>query len=189
MQPLDALDLASSVFLDVLVQVDDARLGLSTPCDDWDVADLIDHVTMGDEMAVALLDGATREEAMAFLDREFAGEDAVSSCRASVGAQMVRMRAVTDWEGIVHHPVGDVPAAQLVGFRSGDLTLHAWDLATAIGVDARLPGELVAVVYENMAPMEPFIGQIGLFGQGPSGSVDEGADLELRLLDLTGRRV
>jgi hypothetical protein len=44
------------------------------------------------------------------------------------------------------------------------------------------------VVYENMKPMEPFIGQIGLFGQGPSGTVGDAADVQLRLLDLTGRR-
>jgi len=95
---------------------------------------------------------------------------------------------VTDWDEVVHHPVGDVAASQLLGFRTGDLTLHAWDLATAIGVDARISVDLATVVYESMKPMEPFIGQIGLFGQGPSGDVGDDADVRQRLLDLTGRR-
>jgi len=188
MDPLDALALASSTFVDVLVQVGDAQMSLATPCEDWDVAALIAHVTMGNEMAIALVDGASQEEAIAYRDREFGGDDAITSCRASVGAQMTRMRAVTDWDAVIHHPMGDVPASQLLGFRTGDLTLHSWDLAKAIGADESLPEDLAAVVYDSMKPMEPFIGQIGLFGEGPSGSVGDEADVQARLLDLTGRR-
>ena len=189
MEPLAALDLATSTFVDVLTQVGDAQLGVPTPCEEWDVAALVGHVTMGSEMAIALLDGASQEEALAFRDREFGGDDPVSACRAAVAAQAVRLAAVTDWEETVHHPVGDVSAAQLLGFRTGDLTLHAWDLATAIGADPGLPEDLAVVVYESMAPMKPFIGQIGLFGEGPSGDVGDDADVQRRLLDLTGRRV
>jgi uncharacterized protein (TIGR03086 family) len=188
MDPLDALDLATSTYVDVLTQVADGQLHVPTPCEEWDVAALIQHVTMGSEMAIALLDGAGKEEALAFRDREFGGDDPIQSCRAAVAAQAVRLRAVTDWDEVVHHPVGDVAASQLLGFRTGDLTLHAWDLATAIGVDARISVDLATVVYESMKPMEPFIGQIGLFGQGPSGDVGDDADVRQRLLDLTGRR-
>ena len=189
MEPLDALALATVTFVGVLDQVTDAQMHVQTPCEDWDVAALIEHVTMGSEMAIAMLDGASQAEAMAFRDREFGGDDPVSACRAAVDAQVVRLRAVTDWDAIVHHPVGDVPAAQLLGFRTGDLTLHAWDLATAIGADTGLPDDLAVVVYESMKPMESIIGQIGLFGEGPSGEVADDADVQRRLLDLTGRRV
>jgi len=189
MEPLDALALATVTFVGVLDQVTDAQMQVQTPCEDWDVAALIEHVTMGSEMAIAMLDGASQAEAMAFRDREFGGDDPVSACRAAVDAQVVRLRAVTDWDAIVHHPVGDVPAAQLLGFRTGDLTLHAWDLATAIGADTGLPDDLAVVVYESMKPMESIIGQIGLFGEGPSGEVADDADVQQRLLDLTGRRV
>jgi len=189
MEPLDALALATVTFVGVLDQVTDAQMQVQTPCEDWDVAALIEHVTMGSEMAIAMLDGASQAEAMAFRDREFGGDDPVSACRAAVDAQVVRLRAVTDWDAIVHHPVGDVPAAQLLGFRTGDLTLHAWDLATASGADTGLPDDLAVVVYESMKPMESIIGQIGLFGEGPSGEVADDADVQQRLLDLTGRRV
>ena len=188
MEPLDALALATTTFVGVLDQVGDDQLHLATPCEEWDVAALIAHVTMGSEMAIALADGASQEEALAFRDREFGGEDPVSACRAAVDAQVVRLRAVADWDAVVHHPVGEVSAQQLLGFRIGDLTLHAWDLATAIGADTGLPDDLALVVYDSMKPMETFIGQIGLFGEGPSGDVSEDADVQRRLLDLTGRR-
>jgi len=188
MEPLDALSLASSTFVDVLTQVGEAQLTRPTPCEGWDVAALVAHVTMGNEMAIALLEGCSNEEAIAYRDREFGGEDPVLSCRASVSAQMTRMRAVPDWDAIAHHPVGDVTMSQLLGFRTGDLTLHSWDLSVAIGADESLPEDLASVVYEDLKPMEPFIGQIGLFGEGPSGSVGDDADVQHRLLDLTGRR-
>jgi hypothetical protein len=36
--------------------------------------------------------------------------------------------------------------------------------------------------------MAPFIGEVGMFGTGPSGFFNDDAPLQLRLLDLTGRR-
>lgn len=188
MEPLDALTLATSTFVGVLDGVAEPQMHLPTPCDEWDVAALIEHVTMGSEMAIALADGASLEEALAFGDREFGGDDLVSACRAAVDAQVLRLGTVTDWEAMVHHPVGDVPASQLLGFRTGDLTLHAWDLATAIGADTDLPADLALVVYQSLKPMESFIGEIGMFGQGPSGDVGDDADIQQRLLDIAGRR-
>ncbi|MGA2835314.1 MAG: TIGR03086 family metal-binding protein [Acidimicrobiales bacterium] len=187
MEPLDALALATSTFVAVLDQVGDDQLTASTPCEEWDVGALERHVAMGNEMAVALIDGASREEGLSFVDKEYDG-DLDALCRATLDDQLARMRAVTDWDAVVHHAIGDVSASQLLGFRIGDLALHAWDLATAIGADSRLPEELASYVYDAMAPMEPFIGSLGIFGEGPSGTVDEGADVQRRLLDLTGRR-
>jgi uncharacterized protein (TIGR03086 family) len=124
MEPLDALALATSTFVALLDQVGD---------DQWDVRSLVRHVVMGNEMAVALLDGASQEEARSFIDKEYDGDLDVL-CRASLEDQLARMGAVTDWDVIVHHAIGDVPASQLIGFRTGDLALHGWDLATAVHV-------------------------------------------------------
>ena len=77
------------------------------------------------------------------------------------------------------------PPSQLLQMRTGDLALHAWDLATAIGVDAGIPEELAAAVYQNLAPMAEVIGTIGMFGTGPSGTVGEDAPVTVRLLDLS----
>lgn len=187
MEPLDALATASSTFTSVLDHVRPDQLATATPCEDWDVRGLLTHVLIGDQMTGALLDGASQEEAMALWGEEY-GDDIVDLCRVSVADQLNRMRAVEDWDMAVHHIVGDVPASQLVQFRTGDLTLHAWDLATAIGADAGIPEDLAGRIYEDMLPMAPFIGEIGIFGSGPSGTVPEGAPITLRLLDFTGRR-
>jgi len=187
MEPLDAIAVASSTFVDVLDQVAPHQFGAATPCDGWDVRELVGHVIVGSRMAVALLDGASLDEAKAFWGQTF-GDDVVEVCREEIGAQLDRIRTVVAWDAVVHHPMGDIPASQLLGFRIGDLTLHAWDLATALGVEDGIPDDLAAVVLESMLPMAPFIGEIGMFGSGPSGTVGEDAPVKTRLLDLTGRR-
>ena len=187
MEPIDAIAVASSTFVDVLDQVAADQLGSATPCEGWDVAELVGHVAMGSQMAVALLDGASLDEAMAFREQTF-GDDLVDVCREAISLQLDRILVVSDWDSIVHHPVGDVPAAQLLGFRTGDLTVHAWDLAIALGLDDGIPDDLATVVYESLQPMAAFIGEIGMFGSGPSDTVGEDAPVKTRLLDLTGRR-
>ena len=187
MEPLDALATASSTFTSVLDLVRPEQLGAATPCEDWDVRGLLTHVHIGGLMTEALLDGASQEEAVALWGQEFS-DDVVDLCRASVASQLTRMRSVDDWDLVVHHIVGDVPASQLIQFRTGDLTLHAWDLATAIGADVELPDDLAERVYESLLPMAPFIGEIGIFGSGPSGTVPDDAPITVRLLDFTGRR-
>ncbi|HEY5110478.1 MAG TPA: TIGR03086 family metal-binding protein [Acidimicrobiales bacterium] len=187
MEPLDAIAVASSTFVDVLDQVGPDRLTAATPCEGWDVRELLGHVIVGDQMAVALLDGASQDEAKEFWGQTF-GDDIVDVCRESVATELDRIHAVSDWDAVVHHVMGDIPASQLLGFRIGDLTLHSWDLATALGIDDTIPDDLATVVYESLLPMAPFIGEIGMFGSGPSGTVGEDAPLKIRLLDLTGRR-
>jgi uncharacterized protein (TIGR03086 family) len=187
MEPLDAIAAASSTFVDVLDQIEPGQLGAATPCEGWDVAELVGHLIVGSQMAVALLDGASLDEAKEFWGQTF-GDDVVDVCRETIASQLDRIHAVSDWDAVVHHPMGDIPASQLLGFRIGDLALHAWDLASALGVDDGIPDDLAAVVYQNLQPMAPFIGEIGMFGSGPSGTVGEDAPLKTRLLDLTGRR-
>jgi len=187
MEPLDAIAIASSTFVGVLDQVDADQLGTATPCEEWDVRELLTHVIAGSQMAVALLDGASKDEAMSFWGQSF-GDDVVDRCRETVASQLDRIYAVSDWDAEVHHVIGDVPASQLLEFRTGDLTLHSWDLATALGVDDGIPDVLVDVVFGQLLPIAPFIGEIGIFGAGPSGTVAEDAPIRVRLLDLTGRR-
>ncbi|HLM65229.1 MAG TPA: hypothetical protein VK306_13085 [Acidimicrobiales bacterium] len=64
-----------------------------------------------------------------------------------------------------------------------DLTLHAWDLARAIGVDARLDPGLVELV---LRIVESSPGGMG-FGITPLGQVSPAATAQARLLDLAGR--
>jgi uncharacterized protein (TIGR03083 family) len=140
--------------------------GLPTPCTDWSVKDLVVHMIEGSRMALLLLQGASAEESRSVFGVAH-GPDLVA----------------------VHHPAaGDVPGFTVYQFRTSDYLLHSWDVARATGGDESLDESLVLLTWESMLPMASFIADIGMFGSGPSGTVAEDAALQLRLLDLTGRR-
>jgi uncharacterized protein (TIGR03086 family) len=182
----DLID-ATATFLARLDQVSEVQLADLTPCDGWTVAGLLGHVTVGNLMTVALVNGATTAEATALISAPSEG-DVVARCRSTLNEQVAALEGPIAADAIVHHPMGDIPASQLLEFRIMDLVLHAWDLSRALEMDETLPEALVERVYALIKPMESFIGQIGIFGEGPSGDVAESASLQVALLDLTGRR-
>ncbi len=194
MEPFVALDRARAEFERRLDSVGPDQWSEPTPCEGWTVRDLVQHLVVGDKMTVFLLSGASRDDTMTHLRDWHQAEsgsstgELLASFRTTADAQAAALRQPGALEPIVHHPAGDVPGTQLLRFRIGDMTLHAWDLARAIGADDQLDLELVEDVYTSMVPMAPFIGTIGVFGSGPSGEVDDTAPVQQRLLDLSGRR-
>jgi len=183
-----ALPIAATHFEAVTALVTSRDLAKPTPCGDWTVQQLLDHVVGGNTMAAALIGGASREDAIALLTTAVAGDDPLEAVQHSMRAQAAAFADPAALELTVQHPAMDMPGAQLLGFRVGDLLVHSWDLARAIGADETLDPEVVAIVATNIEPMRPFIGQVGMFGEGPSGTLDDNADAQTALLDLMGRR-
>lgn len=189
MEPLDLFDAAAAEFRSRLAVPDDAW-GRPTPCEGWDVRALVAHVLGGNRMSSALLGGASADAAAALV--RGAGVPDPTAVLGDYDATVDELRAAFAEDGALsrtcHHPMGDIDGARLLGFRVTDLTLHAWDLARAVGGDEALDPVLVGAVWDVMAPMAGFIGQVGVFGSGPTGEVDDGRPLQDRLLDLAGRR-
>ena len=181
------LRLATDTFLDRLHRVSSPQFELPTPCGDWDVAALINHVAAGSAMAVALVEGCSTEEAAPIMRTQVEG-DLLAACRQHLSQAVAALEGPIDADTVVHHPIGDVPASQLLSFRVGDLTIHSWDLSRATGMDEVLPAALVERSWQDLKPLEPIIGSIGIFGEGPSGALEDEGDLLAQLLDLTGRR-
>ncbi len=188
MDDIGLLELASATFRERIAEVGEDQHFLPTPCGDWNVAGLITHVIGGDHMAVRLLQGAHRAEAIGYLTGLPLGDDPLATYDGHAEAQLAAFREPGAMERTCEHPMGDLPGSAIIQFRIGDLTLHSWDLARAIGGDEELPDELVAVVWERLDSLRDNIAASGLFGEGPSGEVPDDAPLQTRLLDLTGRR-
>jgi uncharacterized protein (TIGR03086 family) len=188
MDEMALLRRAGSEFERRLTSVTPNQLSRPTPCAKWTVRDLISHVVGESVMSVRLLHGADAEETVSGLDGDILGADATAAFATAASAEYAAFEEPGATERTVHHPAMDMPGAQLLGFRIGGLTLHAWDLARGCGGDETLDSELVEAVWAQLSPMAPFIAQTGVFGAGPSGKVGQDAPLQVRLLDLTGRR-
>lgn len=187
MEALDAHEAAAADIESKAAKLDADQIGSATPCEGWTVRDLLHHVVAGNIMTTKLLAGATKAEASAAFEDDVLGDDPAGAVRRTNAEASAAFRAA-DLSVVVDHPAMQMPGSQLLNFRTGDLILHSWDLARAIGADEALADGPVAYVWEALQPMAPIIGTIGQFGTGPSGDVGEDAPLQQRLLDLTGRR-
>ena len=185
----DLLQTVSNDFRDVVSTISPEQWNLPTPCPDWSVLELIGHVVGGSHMAASLVGGASRIEAIGQLATDFVGADPLGAVDTALATQCQAFDQPGIDQVTCQHPAGDMPAEQLLGLRIGDLLIHRWDLARAIGADEQLSAEAVQRVWDDTAPMAPIIAQLGVFGDGPSGTVPDDAPLQERLLDLMGRRV
>jgi len=188
MEPFEALDRATAEAGRRVRQVSPDQWDLPTPCGEWTVRDLVNHLVRGNTMSVMLLDGASRDEIMAMFRSAEPGEDLVAGYAETEAVQNAAFRADGALDQTVHHPMGDIPATLLLQFRTGDAALHAWDLARAIGADEELDGELVQALYDGFLPMAPMMAGSGAFGEGASGTVPDDAPVQTKMLDLAGRR-
>ncbi len=183
-----SLERAGNGFASIVELIADDQWDQPTPCDGWTVRALVGHVAAGSRMAAALADGGTRNDAISILGVDHLGSDPKGSIDAALAAQLDAFRRPEVADHVLQHPVGDLPGAQVLRFRVGDLLVHQWDLARAIGADESLDIELAQDVFDSIGPMIPMMAASGVFGAGPSGEVADDAPVQIRLLDAMGRR-
>ena len=183
MDRFELLDRAAARFRPRLEQVRPEQWSLPTPCDEWDVRALANHVVTANLTSVRLFHGASREETVAFIGTDHLG----GAFAGSAEAQGAAFREPGALERIVPHPAFDMSGSQLLDFRIGDQLVHTWDLARSIGADETLDPELVEFVWESLLPLAEALPASGAFGEGRS-DLYERAPRQLRLLDLCGRR-
>jgi uncharacterized protein (TIGR03086 family) len=190
MDNIEALQTSRNEFESRLRQIDDDQWDLPTPCDEWSVHDLVNHLLVGTRMSVILLGGGSTEDAISSLgdDLVTSSDDVLADFNGLADAMHAGFTANGGMDGTVNHPMGVIPRAQFVGFRIGDYVAHSWDLARAIGAPEELNAQVVQRAWDDLQPMATMIAEIGLFGEGSSGDVGEDAPLQQRLLDLIGRR-
>ena len=179
---LDGLDLATGEFGRLLDGVSAEHLALSTPCPEWDVRYLVAHVVGGNRFASLVLDGVPSSAAVErIMSTSHLSDRPARDFALSADEQRRRFRSPGVLEGVVDHPLGVIGARRFLRFRIFDCTLHAWDLATAIGADATLDPDLVDALLQIVRAEPAGMG----FGVEATASV--GGSLQQQLLALSGR--
>ena len=142
---LVVLDAATDEFarlLDVVVDADWAR---STPCDEWDVGALVDHVIGAARIYTALLHRRSFADALKAGDAtEAAGSNRRQSFRSDVSQLRDAFGAPDVWTTVCDVPGGSVTGAGLATVRIFDVTVHCWDLARSIGEPEIFPESIVS---------------------------------------------
>lgn len=135
-----------------------------TPCRDWSVRDLADHVTRGNLWTVPLLEGATIEEVGDRFDGDVLGDDPIGSSLAAAKGAIEAVAARLPSGGTVHLSSGETPVEEYVRQLATDNLVHSWDLAAATGGDTRLDPNLVHGVADWFAGQEEAYRRAGVLG-------------------------
>lgn len=156
-----------------------------TPCTDWDVRMLVNHVTVEQLWVPPLIAGANVADIGDRLDGDQLGVDPVAAWDSAAVGSCGAFEAPGALEGSVSLLSGPRPAAEYCWEMTVDALIHSWDLARGIGGDDALDDELVALTYERILPIAESLQDSGMFA--PPVPVPRTEPLQTRLLGLFGR--
>ena len=180
----DALSTARTEFRSRLADVTADDWARQTPCPDWDVRALVNHVIGGNRRYVMLLHGASADEVNATRVLDHLGTDPVDAFEATADEVEAAFREPGALVAVVKHPAGDRTGEVLLEMRIVDFAVHAWDLACAIGARGDLDADLVRFLSDR-AELADQGRRDGFYGAAASGP--PGEPLQNRVLRLFGR--
>lgn len=166
---------ASEEFVRQVAAVKPDQWDAPTPCADWDVRTLVNHVVGEERWTVPMMAGRTIEEVGDSLEGDLLGDDPAS---AAAHAARAAQNAVTEpvlRGATVQLSYGEEAAAEYTYQLAADHLIHGWDLAVAIGADARLDPEVVAAVaswFEHREELYRVGGAIGPRVEGVTGATE-----------------
>ncbi|MFL6156249.1 MAG: TIGR03086 family metal-binding protein [Marmoricola sp.] len=150
------------------------QLDASTPCERWDVRDLLNHMLETQQYFAGSASGEDvsppGQDPPSLL-----GEDPPSDFQAA----RARTLRVFGEDGVIER------TGPSLGIAFSDQLLHGWDLATATGQDATMPDGLAEAAYEIVHGAFTDDQREGVFG--PEIEVPDDAPAQDRLLAYTGR--
>jgi len=139
-------------FASRLGQVGDGDWGQPTPCTEWDVRALVNHVVGANVRYQMLLHGAPLDEVEATRTIDHVGDAPLESFETTAAAVVCAFADVDVLDRTFHHVTGARTGRQLLVMRTYDIGVHTWDLAVAIGADRRIEDAVVEVALTATVP-------------------------------------
>ena len=166
-----------------------SQLGSPTPCTDWTVRDVINHITGGATMfAVCIEEGSCPDELLGQLvTGDNLGDDYKSAFRQAANRALEAGNRNGALEKVVKLPFGEMPAGVALNLAVFDVTTHAADLARATGQTIEDTELLETALEVGRQMIGSEMRQPKLFG--PEQPVPANASAADRLLAFAGRRV
>src|SRR3954470_1260281 len=157
------------------------QLDAPSPCTEWTVRDVINHITSGSEMfALSAEHGAVPEAEVArLMGGDNLGDDYKGAFRSASNKALEAFNRPGMLDQTVKLPFGEMPASVALDIAMCDVAIHAADIARAtgqkVGDDEMLEGVLAVaqriITSDWRAP--------GIFGQEQSADDDASAEDKL----------
>lgn len=165
------------------------QLDQPTPCAEWDVRALLNHVTGGSDMfAEGVSQGALSDErAGELLGTDRLGDDYQGAFAAATQRALEAFEAPDAADKMVTLPFGTMPAGVALNIAIFDVAVHTWDLAKATGQSTALsPEVLEPALAVGTAMIDDNMRNAGMFG--PAVEVAQDAPTQDRLAAFAGRQ-
>lgn len=172
-------------FTDRVSQVSPDQWSAPTPCPDWDVRALVNHVVVEDRWTVPIFAGTTIAQVGDQFDGDQLGADPAGTARDAAAHADVMVSEPGALDRTVHLSFGDAPASEYVQQLLADHLVHGWDLAVAIGAAPRLDADAVHEAAAWFVDREQSYRDAGAIG--PRFDVPPGASEQARLIAAFGR--
>jgi uncharacterized protein (TIGR03086 family) len=125
----DAADAAERT----VANVDASQFGRPTPCAEWDVRALLNHLILWTSYS---LEARAKGESVGqdLIDRDFAADPGFAAgYRAQLDRALTAWADPATWERSLDVMGSSTPAADVAALNLAEMVLHSWDLAAATG--------------------------------------------------------
>ncbi|HUO49150.1 MAG TPA: TIGR03086 family metal-binding protein [Acidimicrobiales bacterium] len=165
------------------------QLGLSSPCTEWTVRDVINHITGGATMfAVCVEEGSVPDDLLGrLMAGDNLGDDYVTSWEVAATRAIAAFDAPGALDKTVALPFGTMPAGIALNIAIFDVLTHAADIAEATGQTLDNAALIETALEVGHQMIGPDLRVPGVFE--PEQPAPEGASPMEQLLAFAGRKV
>jgi uncharacterized protein (TIGR03086 family) len=165
----------------------DVNMNAPTPCSEWNVRELIQHVLYGTVWIEDIFEGKTVEGVGNKYDGDLIGDNPLSAYDDAVKRAKRAIAGPLAMEQVCHLRGGDVSGADYLTSMFTDTLVHSWDLAKATCQDPALDAEMIAICYDLVKKHEERFRANHAFGEGRVADPGEEAGDQARMLAILGR--
>jgi len=157
--------------------VNDDQWDDPTPCTEWSVRDLVNHVVGEELWTPPLLRGKTIQDVGSRFDGDVLGDEPLDKARVAAADAAAVVDEIVPGGGRVHLSYGEEDMGEYVRQLCADHLIHGWDLAAATGGDTSMEPDLVNEVGAWFAERESSYRSGGAIGPRQSDAGDPQSDL------------
>ena len=190
--PVAQLEQVTRRTKDVASGVDQAQANGSTPCSEWNVVDLFNHLIGGLEFTSGCITGNVPDIRPNEAESSYQGETDIAVLIRAYHDAVDRALELAGNPGALERtamtPFGEMAVARIMMGTVLDQLVHCWDLAQATGQDTSLDsgmvefayGMLVSGGFADMGRQAGFV--------GPEISVPDDSSLQDKMIGYMGRQ-
>ncbi|HLI73653.1 MAG TPA: TIGR03086 family metal-binding protein [Acidimicrobiales bacterium] len=182
MDPTERIELATQFAGDKVKQVTAADLAKPTPCSEFDVRALLNHMIGG----LGMLTTAARGGKALIPEGDQFGEDPGRDYDERRQALVAALREPGVYDRNWEMPFGSLAGQMMGAIAFMEHVTHGWDVAKATGQNTDIPPALVSECVDVVTPMDAMLRMPGVCG--PAVAVPDDASPQDKFVAFMGRR-